>query len=95
VVNPSIHAKLLEAWSAVLGEGTAPTHHWTALQTGTCDGLPLVGHLPGQPRLLSCTGWGGRPLALALEAARRLASGVLDLPGPDIPVRFLPQRMIA
>jgi glycine/D-amino acid oxidase-like deaminating enzyme len=94
VVNPKIDAKLREAWSGLLGQVDGPTHRWTALQTGSCDGLPLVGHLPGQPRLLTCAGFGGRPLGFAMEAARRLSDLALGRPGPTIPDRFLPQRMI-
>lgn len=60
--------------------------------TATCDGLPILGPMPGDPTLTVCTGFQGFDLALSLECARGVARGLLsgrsNLPEWLSPARF-------
>ncbi len=60
----------------------------------TCDGLPFVGALPGQPRKLACLGWNGRGLSLAVRAARAVADAALEGRADGLPACFRPGRML-
>lgn len=57
----------------------------------TGDGGPLIGALPGQPRLWVNSGYGGHGLMASPEGARRLAAMVAGA-APDIP--FAPERFL-
>ena len=50
-----------------------------------CDGLPLVGPLPGRPRVVACLGFGGFGLLAAWASANALADELLGLPGARVP----------
>lgn len=43
----------------------------------SCDGLPIVGPIPGRPRAIVCTGFGVAGLAYALPCARAVVAGIL------------------
>jgi glycine/D-amino acid oxidase-like deaminating enzyme len=45
--------------------------------THTCDGLPFVGPIPGDPRRVACTGMLGVGPALAVACADQVAEGLL------------------
>ena len=49
---------------------------WSGLTGGTLDRLPVVGSVPGQPRVDYAGGWCGHGLALCLDTARRYAEAV-------------------
>jgi glycine/D-amino acid oxidase-like deaminating enzyme len=51
----------------------------------SCDGLPIVGPIPGRPREVACLGFGGNGLAYALPCARAVVDGLLGRPGPGVP----------
>lgn len=70
------------------------THRWSAIATHTCDGLPIVGPLPGRPRLIVCTGWNGQPWAYALRAARAVADGLLTGRALGVPKPLSPSRFV-
>lgn len=95
-VNPLIQRVL----AANLGrffpllESLRAEYAWTAIATHTCDGLPLVGPLPGRGRLLACTGFHAQESGLALAAAEAIAAGLLDRPGPALPRCFQPTRLL-
>ncbi|MFK7927119.1 MAG: NAD(P)/FAD-dependent oxidoreductase [Myxococcota bacterium] len=69
------------------------SHSWARILTATCDGLPILGPMPGDPTLLSCTGFQGFAPALALAAGEGVAQGLLTgehgLPEWMSPRRFL------
>lgn len=46
------------------------------IETHTCDGLPIVGPLPGRARYVSCTGFCGNDWGLGPAAARAVADGL-------------------
>lgn len=74
------------------GAGTTVTDRWARIDAHTCDGLPIVGPLPGDPTRLVCAGFQGNAPALALAAAHGLVRGLLDgrsdLPDGLTPGRF-------
>ncbi len=64
---------------ADLGASMEPEMMWGVLFTATCDGLPLLGPLPGEPRIHLATGFStsawSRGYAAGDELARCLAGG--------------------
>lgn len=77
--------------------GGAPTDAdlaWAWIECHTCDGLPIVGPLPGDARIVSCTGWCGQDWALAPACADDLVDGLLS-DGPTAPRAWLsPARLV-
>ncbi len=67
--------------------------HWAAIAAGSCDGLPVVGPVPGRARLGVLAGLGTRSLelgaALGPRVARALLDGNADLPPWMAPGRFV------
>lgn len=59
---PHGHGRVSHAWSAEFGE--------------TTDGLPLIGAVPGQPRLLAAYGYGGNGITYSYMASRMLAAEI-------------------
>lgn len=51
----------------------------------SCDGLPIVGPIPGRPRAIVCTGFGVAGLAYALPCARAVVDGILGRPTSGVP----------
>jgi len=72
--------------------GSKPVAAWAGIAAFTCDGLPLVGPLAGQPRQVACTGFGGRDWHLALRAGQAVAEGLLGATGEAVPGRFSMSR---
>ena len=64
--------------------------------THSCDGLPLVGALPGAPRVLAMTAWGGWGLSAIGAAVEDLVAAILEQPEiPPSPRALLsPRRML-
>lgn len=66
---------------------------WARIDTHSCDNLPIIGPLPGDPTRVICAGFQGNAPALALAAAQGLAAalteGPTDLPDWLGPGRFL------
>jgi len=67
---------------------------WSGIAAFPCDGLPLLGPLPGNPRVLSLGGWGGWGLSWMAEAAERVVAGVLGEAGEGIPSWLRARRMV-
>ena len=67
---------------------------WTGIAAASCDGLPLVGPLPGRPRVLSLCGWGGWGLSWIEQAVDDVARAVLGAgEAQDTPEPLRPRRM--
>ena len=94
VVNPAIHAKL----SAFLRQHLPDTaalkisHHWSSIMTFSCDGLPVIGPLPGRPRIISCGGFGAFGLSLSARAAKAVVDGITTGSSPGVPECFSTRR---
>lgn len=77
-----------------LGGGGPVTHRWSWIRTATCDGLPVVGPMPGDPRRVICAGFGSNGPGLALRAGRAVAEGLLTGHAAGVPASFLPTRFL-
>lgn len=74
--------------------GQPISHAWAAIAAHTCDGLPLVGPLPGQPQLVACTGFHALDHSLAPRAGQAVAQGLLEGRAPGVPRLFQPTRLV-
>ena len=73
-----------DAWLAQnLGVEAHAARRWAGIVTCTCDGLPLIGPLPGAPRVIAAVGWSGWGLALAPRAVDVICAGILGESPPD------------
>ncbi len=93
VVEPRVHAAL-ERFVHEWFPDAEITHAWSAIATHTCDGLPIVGPIPGRGRVIACTGWGGLDSSFALRAARAVADGILTGKAAGVPRTFEPSRLV-
>ena len=50
------------------------SHHWSGAFGKTSDGLPLIGRVPGQPRMLAAYGYGGNGITFSFLASRLLGA---------------------
>lgn len=82
--DPDLRERLsLEKTQALMGKLQAllpdaqPTlgHAWSGAFGQTSDGLPLIGRVPGQPRMLAAYGYGGNGITFSFLASRMI--GVL------------------
>lgn len=94
VVPPPIEAALLRFGRRLDPALGAPIRRWAGIQAHTCDGLPLVGPLPGRPTQIACAGWCGQDLALALGCGAGVAEGITTGRGVGVPACFGPGRML-
>ncbi|OQP68561.1 FAD-dependent oxidoreductase [Niastella populi] len=68
-------------------------YRWSSQYFEPADGLPYIGHMPGQPgKILVATGFGGNGITYSHVAARLLSSIVLDKESPYIKL-FDPNRI--
>jgi glycine/D-amino acid oxidase-like deaminating enzyme len=94
VIHPSVDGRL----SAFLGQHFPAvaqaeiTHRWTGIMTSTCDGLPIIGPLPGRPRIISCGGFGGFSWSLAPRAAQAVIDGIVTGKANGVPACFSTRR---
>ncbi len=78
-LNPKVHAFLDRYLARYFPDVTAPVaHRWSGIMGFSCDGLPLVGTLPGKPRVGFAVGFTGHGLALAAAAAERAVDKLLN-----------------
>lgn len=68
------------------------THRWTSIMTFSCDGLPILGPLPGRPRIISCGGFGAYGPSFALRAAQAVVDGIMTGESPGVPECFTTRR---
>lgn len=67
---------------------------WAWIEAHSCDGLPLVGPLPGQVRRVACTGFCGNDWGLGPACANLVVDGLLGGPA-DTPAMFAANRFLA
>jgi len=94
VIQPAVDARLMsflhQHWPQL--RDTPITHRWTGITTTTCDGLPVIGPLPGRPRIISCGGFGAFSPSLALRAAQAVVDGITTGESPGVPECFSTRR---
>jgi len=76
----------------VLDVGVA--EQWTGIGSVSCDGLPLVGPIPGDPRIIALCGWGGWGLSLLARASADVAAMALGRGDVATPAFLTPRRML-
>jgi gamma-glutamylputrescine oxidase len=67
---------------------------WSAIMSFTCDGLPILGPIPGRSRFVVCTGFNGRQYGLALRAAQAVSQGMLTGTAAGVPSCFKTGRFV-
>ncbi len=73
--TPAKVERLLEKLRKLWPEAEyAVEHVWSAAFGSTADGLPLIGRVPGAPRLLAAYGYGGNGITFSFLAARMLTA---------------------
>ncbi|MEQ1502991.1 MAG: FAD-binding oxidoreductase [Myxococcota bacterium] len=85
VVVPAVQDQLDRFAGRVVPGLGAPEARWAWIETHTCDGLPIVGPLPGDPRRIACTGFVGVDWGLAPAAAEAVVDGLLGGEGRTPP----------
>ena len=56
---------------------------WSGIVAYTCDGLPILGPLPGAPKVLGLVGWSGWGLSLLSRAVDEITAAMLGESPPD------------
>ena len=78
-LNPKVHAFLDHYIEKYFPDVNVPVaHRWSGIMGFSCDGLPLVGTLPGKPNVGFAVGFTGHGLALAAAAADRAVDKLLN-----------------
>jgi glycine/D-amino acid oxidase-like deaminating enzyme len=76
-LSPAKVERLLAKMRTLWPEGDyAVEHRWSAAFGITDDGLPLIGRVPGAPRLLAAYGYGGNGITFSFLASRVLAATI-------------------
>ena len=95
VIVPSIQSKLEGFARQRLGLDGPVVERWAWVFAQSPDGLPVVGPLPGDPRLVGCVGFGATPLGLEVAAARSVAEGLLEGEGEvEVPWMLSSRRIV-
>ncbi|MCA9570983.1 MAG: FAD-dependent oxidoreductase [Myxococcales bacterium] len=77
VLEPRVHGRIDAFATERLGCATPALDRWAWITCDTRDHLPLIGPIPGQPRVLVATGFGPNPASWSFAAAAALADGIL------------------
>ncbi|MCB9679955.1 MAG: FAD-binding oxidoreductase [Alphaproteobacteria bacterium] len=94
VVAPRVRERL-EATAARFFPHTGPVAAaWSWITAASCDGLPIVGPLPGDARRLVCAGFAGHEATLGLRAARAVVDGLLTGTAPGVPSAWSSHRFL-
>ncbi len=78
-LSVAVHEKLCEmarhhAPARTQGQ---PPHVWAGVMGFTCDGLPIIGPVPGRSRVVCCLGFGGHQATLGITAGRSIADELI------------------
>ena len=77
-LNPNVHAYLDDYLAKYFPDVTAAVaHRWSGIMGFSADGLPLVGCLPGKPRVGFAVGFTGHGLAMGAAAVERAVDKLL------------------
>lgn len=78
-LNPKVQGFLDEYLKRYFPDVKAPVaHRWSGIMGFSCDGLPLVGTLPGCPRIGFAVGFTGHGLAMAGATVERAVDKLLN-----------------
>ena len=76
------------------GEEALDGPPWAAVVGESCDGLPLIGPLPGRPRQVALLGFGIAPTAWGPAAVEAVANGILGLSEGWVPAALRASRFL-
>jgi len=94
-IAPQVRTRLESTVRGPMGLSFASDRNgWSAIACHTCDGLPIVGAIPGQGRKLVCAGWAGADWAFAHEAAYQISQSILSGKRSAIPAFLSPARLL-
>ena len=71
-----------------------PRERQAGITAWSCDGLPLVGAVPGAGRVQCLVGWNGWGLSHLGAAVQEVAAAVLGRAGQGVPDLLSPRRMV-
>jgi sarcosine oxidase subunit beta len=95
IVVDAIQAKLEALARARLPIADAAiSRRWAIVDAKSCDGMPLVGPIPGAVRHVALAGFHGSQAGLGIACARAVADGILGRTAPAVPRSFLPSRLV-
>lgn len=72
--------------------GAEVRHRWSGIMGFSRDGLPIVGPLPGSPRVILCAGFTGHGFGFAVESGRLVRDLIVDGHSPWADL-FDPRRL--
>ena len=90
----AIQSRLEGFLERLLGAVPEITHRWAGLIGLTPDHLPLVGPVPGRPRVWAALGYSGHGNVLGLASGEGIANAILGRPDPRL-AAFSPERFPA
>ena len=93
VVVNAVQAKLQDFLHR-LAPKAAVARRWAWIEGYSCDGLPLVGPLPGGARHIACTAFSGNDWGLAPAAAATVVDGLLGEGPSAVHPLFSPSRFL-
>ena len=92
---PAIDKALIQtAEQFFLEENITPNRSWSMIERRSCDGLPIVGSIPGRDQYLSCTAFHGQPFSLGLAAAESIFEFLIHGESSWLPSSFSPRRLL-
>jgi glycine/D-amino acid oxidase-like deaminating enzyme len=100
--NVEVLSAVVEAQDSFIKRHLTENPDWSAglrdaaVTDFSCDGLPLIGPLPGSPRVLAMCGWNGWGFSAIGAAVAELTGAILGEPAPmSSPQALLhPRRML-
>ena len=69
-------------------------HRWSMIERKSCDGLPLVGSLPGRDHIIACTAFHGTLLGLGFACAESIKDLLIYGTTSTLPTCFSTRRFI-
>lgn len=95
VVVPSIEKALIKTvQQCFLEEEVRISNRWSMIEHRSCDGVPLVGSIPGRDHLVACTAFHGRLLGLGFAAAESVSELLLQGEAKHLPSSFSSRRFL-
>lgn len=93
-LNSKVALKLREFSQRLPQFSNEEVMEWTSIMGFSCDGLPILGPIPGQPRKIACVGFNGQDLSLAMACAEQVARGIVEGGTAGISARLLSSRFV-
>ena len=95
ITIPAIEAALVRTVQQCFDEEEVHVQHrWSMIERKGCDGLPLVGALPGRDHVISCTAFQGRLLGLGFAGAESILELLDTGKTSTLPTSFSLRRFI-